>query len=308
MTRYLRHVRWLAALTTVPALGLSGCGSASDAGGTEPAELNEAAVALLPEEVSEAGVLKVGVTPQFPPFAYVDPETQAVTGYDPELVKAIARDLGLEVEFTPMEFNGLIPALESGKIQVGAAGITDKEEREEVATFVPSLIGTQGAMIPAEEDGTYEKFSDLCGKKIGTVIGSVSVAVVDAESATCVEHGLEPMEQLQLAENAAVLLAVESGRADAAMATYPGAGYQAEQNPKLAALVLESTIESRFPNGLAVTNDLPKLAEAMEVALEGLIESGEYAEILEENGVDPKINGISTNEVILNWRTNGWTD
>lgn len=295
--------RWLAAATAVTLLGLAGCGSESGDKAGE-VDLNEEAIALLPDEIKKAGVIRVGTTPQFPPFAYYKEGTQELIGYDPGIVDAIARDLDLEVEYTPMEFQGLIPALESGKIHVGAAGITDKVEREEVAIFVIDLIGTNGALIPEDRAEEITEFTDLCGLDVATVVGSAHVAIIEHQQKVCEDMGLEPMTQLQLADNPSTMLAVESGRADAAMATFPGAAYQEKQNPFFSAMVIDDGLDPRFPNGLAVTKDLPELADAFKVALEGLIESGEYNDILETNGVDPEINGVT--EVHLNWTTNGF--
>lgn len=279
---------------------------ACDAVEEDNSEVDESARELLPEEIRNAGVIRVGATAQFPPFAYQDPESGELSGYEPALMDELADRLGIDVDYTTFEFQGLIPAIQSERIHVAASGLTDTAERQEVAIFVSNLIGRNGAIFPAEMENEYERFNDLCGLDVAVVTGSVSVTILEEQNSSCEEEGLEPMERLELADNAATLLAVDSGRADAALQTWPGAGYQVEQNPDFAAMVIEEGMNAEFVNGLAVDKDMPELADAFAEALSGMIEDGTYAELLEDNGVDVDVNGVP--EVHLNWTTNGFDD
>lgn len=288
-------------------LTLTGCGSSSTESEESTATIDSDAQALLPAEIREAGVVKAGTTPQFPPWSYFEAgNTAEPTGFDPEIVKEIARRLDLDLEWTSFEFQGLVPAIQSGRIQIAAAGINDTEEREETAIFVNDLIGRNGLLFPAEQEGEYERFNDFCGLTMAVVTGSVSVAVIEDQNKSCEAEGLPPMEKLELPENAATLLAVKSGRADAVFQTYPGATYQIEQDPSFAGMVLDEGLNSKFTPGIAVDKSLPELADAFEAALQGMIEDGTYADILADNGVDVQINAIP--EARQNWTTNGFLD
>lgn len=303
LTRCKRHLTATVSVVSLFAV-LAACGAGGGSDDDRTTEVDESARALLPDEIREAGVIRVGATAQFPPFAYQDPSSNELIGYEPALMDELAGRLGIEVDYTTFEFQGLIPAIQSERIQVAASGLTDTEERQEVAIFVSNLIGRNGAIFPAEMEGEYERFNDLCGLNVAAVTGSVSVTILEEQNSSCEDEGLEPMERLELPDNAATLLAVDAGRADAALQTWPGAGYQVEQNPDFAAMVIDEGMNAQFVNGLAVDKNIPELADAFAEALSGMIDDGTYAELLEENGVDVEVNGVP--EVHLNWTTNGF--
>lgn len=307
-TRRRHTVRSIAAIAAMTALaaGLAACSADTPDEPSDSSVIDEEARALLPEEILENGQITVGATAQFPPFAYLLPGSSELVGYEPDIVNEIAARLGLDVQYETFEFQGLIPAIQSGRIQVAAAGLTDTAEREEVAIFVNDLIGRNGALIPADREGEYERFNDFCGETVAVVTGSVSVTILETQNESCADEGLPPMEKLELPDNAATLLAVDSGRADAALQTWPGAGYQIQQNPRFAGIVINEGMNARFTNGLAIDRNLPELADAFAAALQGMLDDGTYAEILEANGVDLETNGIP--EVHLNWTTNGFFD
>ena len=71
---------------------------------------------------SDTVVYKVGTEPTFPPFDTTD-EDQNIVGLDMDIMKAIGEDQGFEVEFENLSFDGLIPALQAGNIDIVAAGI-----------------------------------------------------------------------------------------------------------------------------------------------------------------------------------------
>ena len=109
------------------ALGLFGCSSGSSEpaeqqGGSEPAA-EEGSYTLVNE-----GVLTVATSPDFPPFENL--EGDEYVGFDIELAKAIAEQLGLECEFTTIQFDGIVPAIQAGgQADVGISGITVDPER-----------------------------------------------------------------------------------------------------------------------------------------------------------------------------------
>ncbi|QHN17742.1 transporter substrate-binding domain-containing protein [Gordonia amarae] len=303
-----RALRYCAALAAAAGL-LAGCSSSEEDGSTPaaPAVVDQAARALLPKAIADAGTVKIGLGAQFPPFSYHPESGKGYAGYEPDLMDAIMDRLGLKPEYIDVKSVGeAVPTIQSGRISVAALGITDNAERQEHVIFVDNLIGRNGAVFPAAAEGKYKQFTDMCGLKVAAVIGSVSVTIVETENAECTTLGKPPMTLVQFKDNAATLLAVRSGRADAAMQTYPGAGYQVKQNPgAFWALPINDGMNARFPNGIAVDRRQPELAKAIAAALQGLVADGTYAKILTDNDVDPELNGIT--EVHTDWATNGFS-
>ena len=80
-------------------------------------------------------VLKVGTEATFVPFETVDEKTNEVIGFDVDLMKAIGDIIGYEIQFYNMGWDGLIPSLLNGNIDVIAAGMTIREDRAKVVNF-----------------------------------------------------------------------------------------------------------------------------------------------------------------------------
>ena len=186
----MRPLRTLsfASIALVAGALLSGCAGTTDASPTESASVvDEAARALLSDEIRDAGTVRVGLGAAFPPYAY-HPEGSDTdyAGYEPELMDAIMARLGLTPEYSDVASVGdAVPTIQSGRIQVAALGITDNATREESVIFVDNLIGRNGAIFPASAEGEYESFTDMCGLTVATVTGSVSVTIVDDQNTQC---------------------------------------------------------------------------------------------------------------------------
>lgn len=110
------------------------------------------------------GVLTMGTNAAFPPYEYYDGDK--IVGIDAEVAQAIADKLGLTLEIQDMEFGSIITSVQSGKIDVGIAGMTVNEERLQNVNFSTSYAtGVQVIIVP--EDSAIATPDDLDGKLIG---------------------------------------------------------------------------------------------------------------------------------------------
>ena len=102
------------------------------------------------------GSYKVGTEPTFPPFDTTD-EDQNIVGLDMDLIKAIGKDQGFEVTFENLSFDGLIPALKAGNIDIVAAGMNkDDKERQKQAYYESQLY-----VVVAEDNNDIKSIDDL---------------------------------------------------------------------------------------------------------------------------------------------------
>ena len=129
-------------LALVMVFSLAACGGADSAEGDVP-------------------VLKVGTEPTFPPFDTTDPETQEIVGFDMDLIAAIGADQGFDVEFVNLSFDGLIPALKNGDIDIVAAGMTITDERLEQVDFSNGYYDSQLVVAVAIDNETITGIDDL---------------------------------------------------------------------------------------------------------------------------------------------------
>lgn len=105
-------------------------------------------------------VLIVGTEPTFPPFDTTD-DNGDIVGFDMDLIKAIGKDQGFEVEFRNLEFDGLIPALTSGTIDIVAAGMDASPERAEQVDFSDSYYEASLIVAVAADNDTITGVDSL---------------------------------------------------------------------------------------------------------------------------------------------------
>ncbi|WP_297437908.1 basic amino acid ABC transporter substrate-binding protein [Thermococcus sp.] len=129
---------------------------------------------------SKEKVLVVGTSADFPPFEYKDPSTGNITGFDMDLIKMVAQKAGYDrVEIKDMDFDSLIPALQTGKVDVVIAGMTITPKREQVVDFsAPYWKADQAVVVRKNSDIRVSSPDDLKGKVIGVEKGTTGALYV----------------------------------------------------------------------------------------------------------------------------------
>jgi len=124
------------------------------------------------ETIQEKGVMTVGTSADYPPFEFVD-EDGNYTGFDIELIEAIAEKLGVEVKIEDMAFDTLISALQQGKIDAVIACMSPNPDRLEGADFSDSYYMTENAILAAAEaDVNISNPEDAANYSIGVQTGT----------------------------------------------------------------------------------------------------------------------------------------
>ncbi|GGE55049.1 amino acid ABC transporter substrate-binding protein [Streptosporangium jomthongense] len=121
-----------------------------------------------------AETLRVVTDPSFVPFEMMDQETGEMIGFDMEIIAEVAQRAGFDYKLNTMDFNGIIPALQTGNVDIAIAGITITDEREKIVDFSDPYYDSGLRILVRENNNEIEELSDLEGLKIGTKIGSTS--------------------------------------------------------------------------------------------------------------------------------------
>ncbi|MCW2817991.1 MAG: transporter substrate-binding protein, partial [Marmoricola sp.] len=109
-------------------------------------------------------VVRVGTEGTYPPFSYRDPRTQQLTGYDLEVVKAVAKEAGWRLKFVTSTFDAIFPALDSGRIDVVANQVTINPERKARYAFSTPYTFSRGVIVVAKDSKGISSLADLKGR------------------------------------------------------------------------------------------------------------------------------------------------
>lgn len=270
----------LPALAAVAALTLTGCvNNAETEGKSDEGSSGNVSVTTW-EDVQEAGVVVIATDAEYPPNEYKD-ENGDPTGWGVELANAVAEELGVEVEWEIMGFDAILPRIEEGVVNIGSSSFTDNPERQKTVDFVNYLnAGSQWA-APAGEDVDPE---NACGLTVAVQQGTVQhTDELPARSDKCEEDGEDPIEILPFDGQPEATNAVINGQADAFSADSPVTGDAVLKTDGQLQLVGE--LFDAAPYGFAVQKD-SGMAEAVQEALQTLMDDGTYLEILTEAGIE----------------------
>lgn len=270
----------LPALAAVTALALTGCVNNAETEGKNDEGSGTASVTTW-EDVQEAGVVVIATDAEYPPNEFKN-ENGEPTGWGVELANAVAEELGVEAEWEIMGFDAILPRIEEGVVNIGSSSFTDNPERQKTVDFVNYLnAGSQWA-APAGEDVDPE---NACGLTVAVQQGTVQhTDELPARSDKCEEAGEAPIEILPFDGQPEATNAVINGQADAFSADSPVTGDAVKKTDGQLELVGE--LFDAAPYGFAVQKD-SGMAEAVQEALQTLIDNGTYMEILTEAGVEP---------------------
>ena len=154
------------ALASVMMLSLAACGGSAAPAETAAAK-EEAAAAEADFTTVQKGKLIMATNASFPPYEFVsDEDGETIVGIDAEIAGMIAKELGLELEIQDMEFASILTAVQSGKVDVGLAGMTVTEERLQNVNF-SSTYATGVQSVIVKEDSDIASVDDLGGHMIG---------------------------------------------------------------------------------------------------------------------------------------------
>ncbi len=165
-----------------------------------------------------AETLRVVTDPSFVPFEMMDQETGEMVGFDMEIIAEVAERAGFEYDLNTMDFNGIIPALQTGNVDIAIAGITITDERSQIVDFSDPYYDSGLRILVRNSDDAVEELDDLEGKKVGTKIGSTSYdfLVKNLEE----EDGVTPYPG-----SSDMYMALMSGAVDAVFYDAPNVGY-----------------------------------------------------------------------------------
>ena len=158
-------------LAAMMVLALAAC--ASNASNDTAAPADSATETEAPADTADtaaaSGKLTMATEATFPPYEYYDGD--AIVGIDVEVAQAIAAKLGMELEVTDIAFDSIIPGIQTGKYDMGMAGMTVTDERKEQVNFSDSYA-TGVQVVIVKDDSAITSVDDLFADGADTVVGT----------------------------------------------------------------------------------------------------------------------------------------
>jgi len=180
---------------SVAAAVMAGCGTKKDSTGSGSDTAAEEGAAG-EDAAADKDVLIMGTNAEFPPYEYY--ENEQIVGIDAEFAAAIAEKLGMELQIEDMAFDSIIAAVQSGKIDFGAAGMTVTEDRKKNVDFTDTYYTGRQVIIVKEDNSDIAGPDDLEGKMIGVQQGTTGdIYASDDYGDEFVERYSKGMEAVQ---------------------------------------------------------------------------------------------------------------
>lgn len=308
---FKKRIPYFLAATSALALALTACGSASpdsgaddgDSGSVESTEsglklqqttefsteVDEAAAALLPSDVTERGAVRVAMGVPYPPFVEVD-ENDALVGVDVDMSLALGQKLGIEFTVAHQPFESVIPSLQSDRHDVIMMGMNDSLERQQTLNFVEEINAGFAIVVAKGNPEGVTTLTDLCGLSASTQKSTVQAELLYELSDECVADGKEGIDVQALPVAQDSQTALRAGRAQAYIVDAPVAAYTAQTagDGEYFELVEDPENPQGFNpvyTGFGVLKDRTELTEALQAAMQALIDEGIYQAILDEHGM-----------------------
>ena len=262
---------------------LTGCGSSETAATQAPqateapaAEQPAAEASTLLEQIKAKGKLVVGTEAQYAPYEFKDFDANFV-GCDMWLAQQIADSLGVELEIVDMSFAGIIPAVQSGQVDLGIAAFTNTPERAEEIDF-SDLYETSAQLLIVKTGNadTYSTKEALAGQKVGAQKGTIQSQLI--------QSALPDSELFELEKYPALALEVQNGNiAGLVVDQAVGESLVANSNGELEVSNFEFSAEAAsFGKSVVIAQGNDDLVAAVNEVIDKVVSDGSYQAAYDE--------------------------
>ncbi len=185
----------------------------------------------------------------YEPYEMVDTDG-SLTGFDIELMEALAEEANIEIEWLDVNFDGIVASLQTGQYEVAIAGISPTAERDEVIDFSNVYYNSEAGLVNYlvfETETGYSTLSDLDGLTIGAQLGTIQADIISSLSE---EYNFTVELRTQ---NSQLIEEIKIGTIDAVMLESLVADSVLELNDSLSKFVVEESMDAMYGNAIAFT-------------------------------------------------------
>jgi polar amino acid transport system substrate-binding protein len=257
---------------------LTACGNTN----TQPASPPKASVAA-PNDLMVPGALSVGSELTYPPKEFVDTATGKPTGFDIDLITAMADRMGLKTNIVSTRFDTIIDDLNNKRFDVIISGMHVTPAREQKVDFIKYVRSGESLLVSKGNPENIKAYTDLCGKKVGVQGGTIQQDHLNATSTQCTKSGKAPIGITVLTSQNEVINLLVNKRVDATLQVDAVSSYYLKQNS--GTLEVAGEIVNADPEGIAVRKGDTSMNMAIQKALAAVKADGTYKKLLDKWGL-----------------------
>ncbi|ERJ20109.1 Arginine-binding protein [Salinisphaera shabanensis E1L3A] len=192
-----------------------------------------AAVTAAPAFAADGDSYTIATSADFPPLSYRDSEdTSKIIGFEMDMIEAMSEHGGWDYELKTSAFNGLLPSLKSGRVDMVVSDIYNTAERRKSVDFINYIENGFAVMVRAEDADSLTSYDDMCGKNIGILTGSAPEmdAVTAASEKHCESQGKPAIQPKSYPSVAQEIPQLANGRLSGILETLTTLAYAQSQN------------------------------------------------------------------------------
>ena len=219
-------------------------------------------------KIKEKGELTVGMSVDYAPYEFFVMENgkKKMVGMDLEILKEVAKDIGVDFKVEEMEFKGICTAVNAGQVDIGLSGLSPDEKRKEIVDFSDIYFeAEQGILINKKDASKIKKLGDLKGLKVGAQLGSIQADIAN----TIPDAKTKFLEELPV-----LIQDLLAGNLDAVIVELPVADVQSVIHPELARAEEKVQDEAGGGSAIAVPKDQKALLDEINKTIKRLIDEG----------------------------------
>jgi len=254
----------------------------------------------LPQALKDRGYI-TAVGDSYPPYRIVGGSGRISEGVETDLLKALEPMLGVEIrQALVAQLSSLLAGLSTGRYDLSTGPLRTTAERESRYDLIVWKNVELGFLYLNDGNPRMNTFQDLCGKTVAVATGASTEHFVETMSKRCEERNEKPIRKVGLPNQNSIVLAVQSGRADAAALQSSAGYYVQKQNPGHFRMVTDTKEDLGVSELGFVLDKDSALTPVLLEALQQLWASGQYDEIMAKWGLEnsrlpePKLNPSSS--------------
>lgn len=221
------------------------------------------------EKKQEEKIYIVGTNAEYPPFEYI--ENGKVSGLDADIIEEAAKRMGIKYQWSNINFDGLIPALQTKKLDMVIAGMSVTQERAKSVNFSSPYLVSKVAFL-GNKATPINGVENLVGKTFGAELGTTKEASA---------RKIKDSKVIPFAGNTAALIALKSQKVDAIVVDESVANSYLNGNSELMLI----GFQEGEPKAVAFNKDDTKLLEKFDKVLKEMLEDGTIDNLRKKYGV-----------------------